>query len=60
MGHVLGMVLILVEGNPIKENKLFTYQSSFDYKGGKQSLSGYVNSSRIKALEYEVFQIIFY
>ena len=51
-------------GNPIKENKLYTYQSSYDYKGDKQRLSEhrheFIFSSNIKALEYEVFQIIFY
>ena len=50
-----------IEGNPIKENKLYTYQSSFDYKGDKQPLSEcqqYPNF--LKALEYEVLQIIFY
>ena len=48
-----------IEGNPIKEKTLFTNQWSYDYEGGNQSLSEY-NSSNIKALEYEVFQIIFY
>ena len=55
-GHDIG-----IEGNPIKENKLYTYQSSFDYKGDKQPLSEcqqYPNF--LKALEYEVLQIIFY
>ena len=48
-----------IKGNPIKEKTLFTNQWSYDYEGGNQSLSEY-NSSNIKALEYEVFQIIFY
>ena len=49
-----------IEGNPIKENKLFTFQCSFEYKGGNQSLSEYIKSPHLKALEYEVFEIIFY
>ena len=49
-----------IEGNPIKENKLYTYQFSYDYEGGNQSLSEYIHPSELKALEYEVFQIIFY
>ena len=53
-GHDIGIM-----GNPIKENKLYTLQNSFGYKGGNQSLSEYISSS-LKALEYEVFQIIFY
>ena len=61
MVHVLDEDVILVEGNPLKENKLFTYQNSFDYKGDKQSLSEYQYPNKdLKALEYEVFQIIFY
>ena len=52
---------IAIDGNPLKENKLFTYQNSFDYKGDKQSLSEYQYPNKeLKALEYEVFQIIFY
>ena len=54
-GHDIGII-----GNPIKENKLYTFQDSYDYKGGNQSLSEYINPSKLKALEYEVFQIIFY
>ena len=52
---------IAIDGNPIKENTLDTNQSllSFDYKGDKKSLSEY-QSYYLKALEYEVFQIIFY
>ena len=46
-------------GNPLKEKTLHTYQCSFDYKGDKQSLSEY-QSYNIKALEYEVFQVICY
>jgi len=53
-GNDIGIV-----GNPIKENKLFTYQSSYDYGGRNQSLSEYKEPQKLKALEYEVFQIIF-
>ena len=49
-----------IEGNPIKENKLYTTKCSFDYKGDKQSLSEYQRPNKLKALEYEVLQIIFY
>ena len=54
-GHDIG-----IEGNPIKESKLYTYQFSYDYKGGNQSLSEYIKHLLLKALEYEVYQIIFY
>ena len=54
-GNDIGIV-----GNPIKENKLFTCQCSFNYKGGNQPLSEYVSPSRLNAIDYEVFQIIFY
>jgi len=49
-----------INGNPLKENTLYTSQNSFDYKGDKQSLSEYQFPNHLKALEYEVFQIIFY
>ena len=59
--HVLDECDIGIEGNPLKENTLYTYQDSFDYKGDKQSLSEYQYPNKdLKALEYEVFQIIFY
>ena len=52
---------IAIDGNPLKENTLYTDQYSFDYKGDKQSLSEYqYPNNELKALEYEVFQIIFY
>ena len=53
MGYDIG-----IEGNPIKENSLSTFQQSYNYKGENNSLSEY-NGQKIKALEYEVFQIIF-
>ena len=49
-----------IEGNPLIENKLYTYQKSFDYKGGKNSLSEYNGKENLKIIEYEVFKIIFY
>jgi len=54
-GHDIGIV-----GNPIKEKTLFTHQSSYNYKGDKYSLSEYDGRNQIKALEYEVFQFIFF
>ena len=49
---------ICIEGNPLKENTLYTKKWSYDYKGDNNSLLD--NSNKIKALEYEVFQIIFF
>jgi len=49
-----------IEGNPLKENTLYTCKSNnFDYEG-IYSLSEYDGKcGKIKALEYEVYQIIF-
>ena len=49
-----------IKGNPLKENKLYTNQSSYDYKGDYNALSEYYYDKPGKAREYEVFQIIFY
>ena len=49
-----------IEGNPIKEKKLYTFNYSYDYKGENHPLSEYENDQFLKALEYEVFQLIFY
>ena len=50
-----------IEGNPIKEEKLYTYQTScYNYKGINNSLSEYEFPNKIKAHEYEIFQFIFY
>ena len=49
-----------IKGNPIKENKLYTNQFSYDYKGDSNALSEFNYSNRGKVLEYEVFQVIFY
>ena len=54
-GHDIG-----IYGNPLKDSKLYTSQSSFEYKGDIQSLSEYQFPNHLKALEYEVFQVIFY
>ena len=54
-GHDIGII-----GNPLKEKALYTYQCSYDYKGDSNALSEYESPNKLKALEYEVFQIIFY
>ena len=51
---------IAIDKNPIKEKTLHTCQVCYDYKGDKYSLSEYDGNNKIKALEYEVFQVIFY
>ena len=50
-----------ISGNPIKEDTLYTRQSScFYYKGDSKSLSEYDIFSQGKGFEYELFQVIFY
>ena len=49
---------IKMEGNPLKEKTLFTKKWSYDYRGDNYPLLD--NSNKIKALEYEAFQIIFF
>ena len=51
---------IAIKGNSIKEKILVTIQFYFYYKEDKQALSEYNTNNPIKALEYEVFHIIFY
>ena len=51
---------ITIGGNPIEEKCLEINQNYFDYRGDKQALSEYNDNNHIKALEYEVFHIIFY
>ena len=51
---------IAIDRNPLKENTLYTFQFSFDFKGDSNALSEYKFQNKLKALEYEVFQIIFY
>ena len=52
---------IAIDRNPLVEYTLYTYQSSsYDYKGDSNALSEYESPNKLKALEYEVFQIIFY
>ena len=48
-----------IEGNPINENKLWVYKGSFDYNGYNSLLSECNYKNKGKALEYEVFQVIF-
>ena len=52
---------ISIDGNPIKEKCLVTLRFNFNYNGDyRNPLSEYKYPNKIKALEYEVFQIIFY
>ena len=48
-----------ITGNPIKNNELYAYQSSYNYNGNHNSLSEDSNYRGIYAKDYEVFQIIF-
>ena len=50
---------IALDGNPIKNNNLYTLECSYDYQGDIHPLSEYKDNN-IKALEYEVFQIKFF
>ena len=56
-GPYFGNGDICIKGNPIQETKLNTIQMSYDYKGDKSALAE--SCFNIKALEYEVFQILF-
>ena len=56
-GPYFGNGDICIKGNPIQETKLSTSQMSYDYKGDKSTLSE--SSFNIKALEYEIFQVLF-
>ena len=61
-GPCFGLSDIEILGNPIKEYKLHSIPHSFDYKGDKHPLSesnSSDNYGKIKALEYEVFQVLF-
>ena len=52
---------ISIDGNPIKEKCLVILRFNFNYNGDyRNPLSEYEYPNKIKALEYEVFQIIFY
>ena len=58
--HILEMNLeTSIVGNSIKEDKLCNYKLNYDYKGINNSLSEYIFPNYIKALDYEVFQVIF-
>ena len=48
-----------LEGNPIKNNSLMIFQSTYDYHGKTNSLSEDSNYCGIYAKDYEVFQIIY-
>ena len=54
---------IKIEGNPLKEKKLYTNESSnksnFEFRGDKNALSEDGEKKFIYAIDYEVFQIIF-
>ena len=51
---------IAIDKNIFKERNLFTHQISFDYHGQEYALSECDYENKGKALEYEVFQVIFY
>ena len=54
-GHDIGII-----GNPFKANNIYTYQNSFDYNGGINSLSECEYLKGGMALEYEVFNVLFF
>ena len=51
---------IAIDNNPINECNLYTNQSTFNYLGNNCCLSENNSRKKIKALDYEVFQVIFY
>ena len=53
-GNDIGII-----GDPIKDNNLYTYPESFEYKGDSHPLSENHGNKNIRSLEYEVFQIVF-
>ena len=53
-----------IEGNPLKEKLLYTYENfqkdcSYKYNGDAHALSEDGKGNRINAIEYEVFQVVF-
>ena len=48
-----------IMGNPIIDNAIKTFKNSYNYHGDYNNLSEYNYPYKIKALEYEVFQVIF-
>ena len=54
-GHDIGIM-----GNQLKENQLYTNQYSYHYKGYSKTLSEYDGENNLKAIEYEVFQVLLY
>ena len=55
LSHDIGII-----GNPFKTNNIYTYQCSFNYNGGINSLSECEYLKGGMALEYEVFNVLFF
>ena len=63
INHEKNCCTICIEGNPIKNKKLYTYESnsnSYDFNGDNNGLSEDGKRSFIYAKEYEVFEIYFH
>ena len=61
-GPRFGWKDIIIEGNPIENYKLRSIPDDYDYNGDKHPLSesdDSYNNGYIKALEYEVFEVLF-
>jgi hypothetical protein len=61
-GPRFGWKDIIIEGNPIEKYKLRSIPDDYDYNGDKYPLSesdDSYNYGYIKALEYEVFEVLF-
>ena len=61
-GPQFGWSDIIIAGNPIKEYKLLSFPNDYDYNGDIHPLSESDYSygiEYIKALEYEVFEVLF-
>ena len=48
-----------IKDNPINENSLYTHKYTYNYKDSIFHLSDHEGRCRVKAKEYEVFQVIF-
>ena len=48
-----------IEGNPLKDNKLLIFESSYNYNEDKNCLENIEKNNRFKALDYEIFEILF-
>ena len=55
IGHDIGII-----GNPLKDKSLYTLKCSYNYGEDYQPLSEYDGNDKLMAIEYEVFQVIFY